>query len=276
MHTIEIYFLLFICYSIMGWLIEVIGTLLSDKKFVNRGFLIGPYCPIYGFGGVFITLLLTKYQDEPLLLLILAMLVCSVLEYYTSWAMEKLFNARWWDYSNKALNINGRICLETLSIFGILGMFMIYAINPFLLHMFSYLSDNTITILSIILLILFIADIILSTNVLCLISSDIKKYEKDNTEEITTKIKNTIMSHGALYKRVVLAFPAVKYIRKVIVEELTKDKLKQKEIILETEKKIEKIKLQSEYKIQKLREKAQKRVEKIEKNEKSVHKNKKM
>lgn len=276
MHTVLIYFLLFISYSIMGWIIEVLGKLIQEKRIINRGFLIGPYCPIYGCGGLLITLLLTKYQEDPLVLLVLSMIICSVLEYYTSWAMEKLFNARWWDYSTKPLNINGRICLDTLAIFGILGMFMIYAINPFLFKVFGMMSDKLITGLSIFILVIFILDIVLSTNILCLISSDIKKFDKDNTEEITTKIKNTIISHGALYKRVILAFPAVKYIRNVIVEELTKDKLKQQKIILETEKRIEKIRLENEYKIQKIRQKTQKRIEKLEKSKKSVHKSKKI
>ncbi len=276
MHIVLIYFLLFISYSIMGWIIEVLGKLIQERRIVNRGFLIGPYCPIYGCGGLLITLLLTKYEEDPLVLLILSMIICSVLEYYTSWAMEKLFNARWWDYSTKPLNINGRICLDTLAIFGILGMFMIYAINPFLFKVFGMMSDELITGLSIFILVIFILDIVLSTNILCLISSDIKKFDKDNTEEIATKIKNTIISHGALYKRVILAFPAVKYIRNVIVEELTKDKLKQQKIILEAEKRIEKIRLENEYKIQKIKQKTQKRIEKLEKSKKSVHKSKKI
>lgn len=275
-HTLAIYFLLFISYSIIGWIIEVIGKLIQYKRFINRGFLIGPYCPIYGCGGLLITVLLQQYQNDPLVLLILSMVICSVLEYYTSWAMEKLFNARWWDYSDKSLNINGRICVDTIAIFGILGMIMIYAINPFLLKTFGMIEIKTFNIISIIILILFITDVVLSTNILCLISNDIKKFDKDNTEEITNKIKNTIIAHGTLYKRVILAFPAVKYIRKAIVEELSKDKLRQQEIIIETEKKIEKMKIKSEYKIQKIREKARKRIEKLEKSEKSVHKSKKL
>ena len=275
-HSLEIYFLLFFSYAVIGWIVEVITKLFELKKFINRGFLIGPYCPIYGCGGLLITLLLQGYEDRPLLLLFFSLIICSVLEYSTSFIMEKLFNARWWDYSETSLNINGRICVDTMAAFGVLGMVMIYAVNPVLFKAFNAIPDNTLTIITIVLAILFVLDIVLSTNILCLISSDIRKYDKDNTEEISTKIKNKIMEHGALYKRVILAFPAIKYIRHVITEELTKDKLEQQRILLDAEQKIEKLRLKTECKIQNIREKANKRVEKIQKNEKSVHKNKKV
>ena len=275
-HSLEIYFLLFFSYAVIGWIVEVITKLFELKKFINRGFLIGPYCPIYGCGGLLITLLLQGYEDRPLLLLFFSLIICSVLEYSTSFIMEKLFNARWWDYSDTSLNINGRICVDTMAAFGVLGMVMIYAVNPVLFKAFNAIPDNTLTIITIVLAILFVLDIVLSTNILCLISSDIRKYDKDNTEEISTKIKNKIMEHGALYKRVILAFPAIKYIRHVITEELTKDKLEQQRILLDAEQKIEKLRLKTECKIQNIREKANKRVEKIQKNEKSVHKNKKV
>ena len=275
-HSLEIYFLLFFSYAVIGWIVEVVTKLFELKKFINRGFLIGPYCPIYGCGGLLITLLLQGYEDRPLLLLFFSLIICSVLEYSTSFIMEKLFNARWWDYSETSLNINGRICVDTMAAFGVLGMVMIYAVNPVLFKAFNAIPDNTLTIITIVLAIIFVLDIVLSTNILCLISSDIRKYDKDNTEEISTKIKNKIMEHGALYKRVILAFPAIKYIRHVITEELTKDKLEQQRILLDAEQKIEKLRLKTECKIQNIREKANRRVEKIQKNEKSVHKNKKV
>ena len=94
------YFLVFIFYSFLGWLMEVILTYSSDKKFVNRGFLIGPYCPIYGWGVLLIMFILKRYLDRPIGLFCMAVIICSVLEYLTSYLMEKLFKARWWDYSN--------------------------------------------------------------------------------------------------------------------------------------------------------------------------------
>lgn len=128
--NIKMYFLLFIIYSFIGWSIEVIGVLVRDKRFVNRGFLIGPYCPIYGFGGISIVFFLTKFMNDPIALFVMAIFICSVLEYSTSFIMEKIFKTRWWDYSDKKFNINGRICLETMWAFGALACFVMYIVNP--------------------------------------------------------------------------------------------------------------------------------------------------
>ena len=131
---IRVYFLLFLAYSFLGWLMEVIGKLIQLKRFINRGFLIGPYCPIYGCGALLITFLLKKYIDDPFTLFIMAILLCGTLEYLTSYFMEKIYHARWWDYSQRKFNINGRVCLNTIIPFGLLGMFIIYISNPFLIR----------------------------------------------------------------------------------------------------------------------------------------------
>ena len=109
MKTICYYFLLFMTYSILGWILEVSCKLVEKKKFVNRGFLIGPYCPIYGWGALIMTLLLNNYLNNIFTLFIMNILICSVLEYFTSYILEVIFKARWWDYSNKKFNINGPI-----------------------------------------------------------------------------------------------------------------------------------------------------------------------
>ena len=96
---IEKYVLLFFIYSFAGWLMETVQISIRQKKFVNRGFLIGPYCPIYGCGVILITLLLQKYAGDIPLTFILSILICGTLEYMTSYVMEKIFKARWWDYS---------------------------------------------------------------------------------------------------------------------------------------------------------------------------------
>ena len=136
-HTIGFYFLLFILYSMIGWLMEVILTIIEDKKLVNRGFFVGPYCPIYGFGGILATLFLSKYSGDIFALFFLGILLFSFLEYYTSYFLEKIFHARWWDYTNRKFNINGRICLETMIPFGILGIVVIKFANPILFNLLN-------------------------------------------------------------------------------------------------------------------------------------------
>ena len=209
MIAIEKLFLAFMFYSIIGWIMEVIVTYPDTKSFVNRGFLIGPYCPIYGAGFVLIYLLLKKFIDEPIALFLLIIVLCSTIEYLTSLLMEKLFKARWWDYSHRLLNIDGRVCLTNSLAFGILGMIGLFYINPFVEKFINGLSNNTICILSIALFIIFMTDVIVSFNIMNKFKNKIKLFNRDNTQEIKNKINELIMNN-ILMKRLKNAFPHYK------------------------------------------------------------------
>ena len=266
-YNLETLFLLFIIYSIIGWIIEVINEIITCHRFVNRGFLIGPYCPIYGCGGVLITLLLTKFSAHPIALFILAIVICSVTEYLTSYIMERLFNLRWWDYSERKYNLNGRICAETMIPFGLLGLLMIYIINPLILKLFALVSPNTLCIITKVTLIIFIIDLLISIYILTNIKSDIKAYEKDNTAEITSKIKNFLFSKDWLHRRILKSYPNIKLIIKNNLNRIiSKETYKQEKLRIETEAKIKKIKLDSEYRISKLIKKAQDKAYKVKKH----------
>lgn len=204
------YFLLFIIYSILGWLMEVISIGLEKKKFINRGFLIGPYCPIYGFSSIIMILLFSQYRDDPLVLFILATVVCTFFEYITSFFMEKLFKARWWDYSHQSFNINGRVCLKNSAIFGILGCLLITVINPFVSGILLSISNNLLIYVGSVLLIAFLVDNIVSFNIISKFTSTASTVVKDNTEEITEKIKEILQNKSRLNRRLVNAFPDVK------------------------------------------------------------------
>ena len=162
----QICFLLFMFYSSCGWLMEVLNTIRVEKRFVNRGFLIGPYCPIYGCGVLLMSIFLKKYIDDIFLTFVFSILICGVLEYITSFVLEKIFNARWWDYSKRKFNINGRVCLENLLIFGLLGLYITYISNPFLLGLLNTVSDIILNIVTIIIFIIFAIDIGISTNII--------------------------------------------------------------------------------------------------------------
>ena len=110
MDNIKDIFLWFLLYSCIGWIYETILCSVKERRFINRGFLNGPYCPIYGVGAVVNLLALGRFTNPAMLFFAGAIMDCT-LEYITSWGMEKLFHARWWDYSKKFLNINGRVCL---------------------------------------------------------------------------------------------------------------------------------------------------------------------
>ena len=147
LEVLKIYFLLFVIYSFLGWTVEIVYTLIEEGKLVNRGFFIGPFCPIYGFGTLAILYILKGYDSHPVELFINAIVICSLLEYFTSFLMEKIFHARWWDYSNKRFNINGRICLETMIPFGLAVLLVWYLINPALLNIINLIPSNITTII---------------------------------------------------------------------------------------------------------------------------------
>lgn len=231
LHTIEIYFLLFISYAFLGWCMEVTCKFIQYKKFINRGFLIGPYCPIYGWGALAITILLKRYMEDPLVLFVMSTLICSIIEYLTSYFMEKKYHARWWDYSNKKFNINGRICLETLIPFGILGVAIMYGTNPILFKLYNQIPQLVINILTVILFIGFIVDNIISSNIISSINVEGNKLIKDNTEEITEKIKQVLKQKSWLHRRLINAYPGLKNIKVKIkkVEQKIDERRKRKE-----------------------------------------------
>ena len=205
-YSLGMLFLLFLIYSFLGWTMEMVVCYFATKKWVDRGFLIGPICPIYGSGCLLIILLLNKYIEDPFVLFVMAMLICSLLEYFTSYIMEKLFKARWWDYSHKKYNINGRICLDNILAFGILGLLMMYVINPFVVKMLGYISINILNIVSLVLFIVFVVDLVVSLKIISGFKNVAKSIHKDSTEEITKKVKEILNNRGKLYKRLVSAF----------------------------------------------------------------------
>ena len=187
---IETIIFIFFIYSFAGWFMESIGGILFVKKFINRGFLIGPYCPVYGIGVVMITVFLDKYKSDYFVFFSLTILICGLLEYATSYYMEKWFNARWWDYSNKKFNINGRVCLSNLCLFGIGAGIIEYYLNPIIISSLDLMSVKTRYVLSISLVLIFIIDAIVSLKIIASLKGEIAKQKKDSTEEIVNRVKD--------------------------------------------------------------------------------------
>ena len=123
-------FVMFILYSFIGWICEEIWCTVGSRKLVKRGMLHGPLCPIYGFGALSILYMLYPWRTTYLRLFIASMIVTSILEYFTSWLLEKLFHAKWWDYSQMPFNLNGRCCLLNSTAFGIGGIAMEHVMHP--------------------------------------------------------------------------------------------------------------------------------------------------
>ena len=187
--SLEMYIMIFFTYSFLGWTMESVGSIFKEKKFVNRGFLIGPYCPVYGTGVVLITLLLHKYTNDIPALFFLSTLLCGALEYLTSYLMEKLFNDKWWDYSDNKYNINGRVCLKNSILFGIAGLVVIYFIYLFIKSIYSMLSEIALKIIAYSLSTIYIIDMIISFKIILSFKKETYA-QKDNTEEISEMVKD--------------------------------------------------------------------------------------
>lgn len=200
----------FIIFNLCGWLMEVILVSIKTQKITDRGFLMGPYCPIYGFGALIITIFLNRYLDDPVALFVMSCLTGAILEYFSSYMMEKIFQTRWWDYSEHKYNLNGRISLTTTLGFGALGLILCYVFNPFFINLLNDLSSLTLTILTIILALIFLTDCLISFKII----SSIKKIDltgtKDATDEITARVKEILKSKSFFNKRLVIAFPNFK------------------------------------------------------------------
>ncbi len=156
--TVEKFFFLLVIYSIIGWVYECIVESIRQKKIVNRGFLNGPYCPIYGFGALLDVVALGWCRDPVMLFILSAFLTCT-LEYITSVVMEKLFNARWWDYYDFKFNLNGRVCLLGAFAFGTLSILLVNFIHPFFLSFTERINPTLFHIICAGLFVIVIADI---------------------------------------------------------------------------------------------------------------------
>ncbi|MEL7647645.1 MAG: hypothetical protein AAGU76_06100 [Sedimentibacter sp.] len=147
----------FVIYAFLGWCLEVVYAAVSTGEFVNRGFLNGPICPIYGFGVLAVTGILTPVKENLLLLYFGSVFLTSVLEFITGWILEKSFNSRWWDYSDCPFNIRGYICLKFSLMWGTACLIIINIIHPMTERLVSHLNiDAGQIVLGILLAVIFV------------------------------------------------------------------------------------------------------------------------
>lgn len=121
---------LFFFWGVIGWVIEVIDMKIEAGEFQNRGFLHMPICPLYGIGIPMLCVLLRSQRQSYLWLFLYGILLCSLLEYAIGWLLEKLFNARWWDYSHMRFNVRGRVCLRNSVLFGVGTLLAVGFVEP--------------------------------------------------------------------------------------------------------------------------------------------------
>jgi uncharacterized membrane protein len=179
---IIIFMAYFYLYSFMGWILESVYKTILERKIVNSGFLFGPICPIYGLGALIMYIFLSGYNSNPLHVFIIGFVVLSIWEYIVAWGIEKIFNEKYWDYSEKKFNINGRVCLLNSVFWGVLGVIFIYVIHPIVSLQIKKINSMILIIAIIVLTLLMITDMIISIIRLNSISKHLQDIQKIGSE----------------------------------------------------------------------------------------------
>ena len=190
--------LYFFVYGFLGWCTEVIFAAFKQHRFVNRGFLNGPICPIYGVGVTLVIACLEAFQSNLLLLYISSVKLVTVLEGVTGWAMDKLFHNKWWDYSKLPFNIGGYVCLLFSLIWGVACVFIVYFVHPLIHQVLSLIPHTAGIALIAILGIALLSDIIVTTSAIVKFNQYLERL-KHITDELHA-ISNQIGSE--LYQNV--------------------------------------------------------------------------
>lgn len=248
------YFIYFIIYAFIGWIYESIFRTITHRKVINSGFLNGPLIPIYGFGAILVVFLFFDDNLSLIPLFLSSMMVTTILEYVTSYVMEKVFHARWWDYSNKPFNVNGRVFLLGAVVFGALSIIVVEYVHPNIISFVNSIDRTFIYFFSIVLFLVLIFDFIYtSVNILNLdkkirqLDQNIKAYTKKDTVsssdvrlyikykiESDSEYPNTInlltKKHKTQIKRLIKAFPALSFISNLHIWEDFKEKFNTKDI----------------------------------------------
>ncbi len=241
--------LYFIIYSFFGWSLEVVYQAVEQGKFINRGFLNGPYCPIYGFGVIIVVGMLEPIKNNLIILYLGSVILTSLLELFTGFILEKIFNMKWWDYSQDKFNLHGYICLKFSLLWGVACLIVVRLIHPLIAVFVSKIPHTLGIIVISVIMLCFVSDMIFTIlaiinfkkkiRVLEGISAEMRKIsdktgEKifDTVEEIKTrkdaldekrnemhkrmeelreKYKNQLEKHSFNIRRIEKSFPKLKF-----------------------------------------------------------------
>ena len=239
----------FIIYSFFGWSLEVVYQAVEQGKFINRGFLNGPYCPIYGFGVIIVVGMLEPIKNNLIILYLGSVILTSLLELFTGFILEKIFNMKWWDYSQDKFNLHGYICLKFSLLWGVACLIVVRLIHPLIAVFVSKIPHTLGIIVISVIMLCFVSDMIFTIlaiinfkkkiRILEGISAEMRKIsdktgEKifDTVEEIKTrkdaldekrnemhkrmeelreKYKNQSEKHSFNIRRIEKSFPKLKF-----------------------------------------------------------------
>ena len=240
-HWIDIVLLFFI-YGFAGWCMEVALKYRQFHRFINRGFLTGPICPIYGCGAVLITLAignLASVESGLVMTFALSLVICGLVEYLTSFVLEKIFHARWWDYSQRPMNLHGRVWIGNLLLFGLAGVGIVHVLNPAIDGAIDRVPIGVREALATALLAIIAADFVISFFVLKLVKVGVDSSEADNTEQISREVRQLLTNRSYFHKRFSDAYPDVIYRTERVQARLAAVKAEAERMRQEAEKRLE-------------------------------------
>lgn len=159
-HSLNVHVLLFLVYSFIGWMIEVIFHFIKKKRFVNRGFLKGPVCPIYGTGAMLVILTVEPLRDNLLLFILGAFLVPTLLELFVGIALYTIFKTRWWNYSNRKYQYKGYVSLLFSTLWGVFVFIFIWFFHPGIRSVIMAYPESEVRMAAVIGLSLFAIDVV--------------------------------------------------------------------------------------------------------------------
>lgn len=206
--------LLFFTFSILGWCMEVALKYRQYHRFINRGFLTGPWLPIYGTGVTLITVAVgdvSRFESAIGTTFLISFVLCGAVEYGVSWFMEKRYHARWWDYSQKPMNLNGRVWIGNLVLFGLAGVVIVHFLDPLLFSLYDRVNLLTREWIAGVLVVVFAADFTVSHFVLKLVKTGVESSQADSTEQISQEVHLLLSDRSVFHKRFADAYPEVIY-----------------------------------------------------------------
>lgn len=177
----EIVFI-FIIYSFIGWVLESLYKSILQKRIVNSGFLGGPFCPIYGCGALIMYFALETLKNNIVFLFLAGFIILSIWEYIVGFFLELVFKTKYWDYSDKFCNINGRVCLLNSFFWGVLGILFILVIHPFIVDMVSFIPRTYVIVFLVVSSTYILADTIVTATNIIKVNINLEKLEKMENE----------------------------------------------------------------------------------------------
>ena len=203
-------------YSFVGWLWEIVFNIFYEKKWMSRGFLYGPLCPIYGACAFIITgivklVSLTGFHVEWWQIALVSFFGSAIVEYITAIILEKLFHAYWWDYSDLPFNYKGKICLFASLLFAVTGVLIIYILNPAFEHFLSLFPELLLEAVGMVLLVIVAMDMTLTISALTDFERKISSMGDSLSERMNIIVEGTFANTSKVYKKTVKKVLGFKY-----------------------------------------------------------------